>query len=308
MKHLLLCLLTLVGLKVSAQDDTIKKLKADAETGIKKDPNDTIPRIWRTGGTLGLNLSQGSLNNWAAGGDDFSLSINALINYYAFYKKDKHSWDNNIDFNLGYVRTTSLGSRKNDDRLDLLSKYGYALGPKLNLSGLFNFRTQFFKGYTYDGDSRTFSSEFLSPAYILLSPGLDYKPTTNLSIFVSPATVRWVIVRNDSLSSVGMYGVEPGKKSRTEFGAFLSANYLAELTKSVSYKGRLDLFSNYRREPKNIDLFMTNLFAVKLSRYLSATWNVDLIYDDDVRLFGPNNNSAGLQIKSLVGVGFLVKY
>ncbi|HYC27281.1 MAG TPA: DUF3078 domain-containing protein, partial [Chitinophagaceae bacterium] len=201
-----------------------------------------------------------------------------------------------------------LGSRKNDDRLDILSKYGYALTPKLNLSGLFNFRTQFFKGYTYSGDTRTFSSEFLSPAYILLSPGFDYKPTGNLSIFVSPVTVRWVIVQNDSLSAAGLYGVEPGKKSRAEIGAFLSANYVADISKSVSYKGRMDLFSNYRNKPKNIDLYMTNLFAVKLSRYLSATWSLDLVYDDDARLFGKNHNAPALQVKSLVGVGFLVKY
>ena len=44
-----------------------------------------------------------------------------------FIKKEKHSWDNTFDFNLGYVKTTSLGSRKNDDRFDLLSKYGYAI-------------------------------------------------------------------------------------------------------------------------------------------------------------------------------------
>jgi hypothetical protein len=308
MKHLLPCLLLLIGLRLSAQDETIKKLQSDASTAIKKDETDTIPKTWRTGGALGLTLSQGSLSNWAAGGDEFSLSLNAIVNYFAFYKKGKHSWDNNIDFLLGYVRTTSLGSRKNDDRFDILSKYGYALGPKLNLSGLFNFRTQFFKGYTYSGDTRTFSSEFLSPAYILVSPGLDYKPTANLSIFVSPATARWVIVRDDSLSAVGLYGVEPGKKSRTEVGAFLSASYIANLGKAVSYKGRLDLFSNYRDEPKNIDLFMTNLFAVKLSRYLSATWSLDLIYDDDVALFGKNKNAPALQVKSLVGVGFLVKY
>ncbi|MGB8191788.1 MAG: DUF3078 domain-containing protein, partial [Chitinophagaceae bacterium] len=202
----------------------------------------------------------------------------------------------------------TLGSRKNDDRIDLLSKYGYALGPKLNLSGLFNFRSQMFKGYTYTATTRTLSSSFLSPAYILLSPGLDYKPTANFSVFVSPATIRWVIVRNDSLSKAGLYGVKPGEKSRTEIGAFLSSTYIADLGKAVSYKGRLDLFSNYRDKPKNVDLFMTNLFAVKLSKYLSATWSLDLIYDDNVALFGKNRNSPALQVKSLVGVGFLVKY
>jgi len=41
---------------------------------------------------------------------------------------------------------------------------------------------------------------------------------------------------------------------------------------------------------------------------LSATWTLDLIYDDDAALFGKNKNSPALQIKSLIGVGFLLKY
>jgi hypothetical protein len=255
-----------------------------------------------------LNLSQSSLSNWAAGGDKFSLSLNSIFSAYAFYQKDKHSWDNTIDINFGYLRSTSLGSRKNDDRFDLLSKYGYAFSDKWNLSGLFNFRTQLANGYTYNDTGRVFSSSFLSPAYILLSFGMDFKPNANFSVFISPVTARWVIVTDDTLSSKGQYGVVPGKNSRSEFGAFLSANFIRDLNKTVSYKGRLDLFSNYKHNPEKIDVFMSNLLSIKLSKVLSATWNVDFIYDDDVRLFGSDGKSPAWQIKSLVGLGLLVKF
>jgi hypothetical protein len=53
---------------------------------------------------------------------------------------------------------------------------------------------------------------------------------------------------------------------------------------------------------------MTNTLSAKISKVLSATWSLDLIYDDDVKLFGDNKNSAALQVKSLVGVGLLVKF
>lgn len=299
-------LVTITGL--SAQDATVKSLKNEAEKTIKKDPADTTKKTWKKGGIYSLNLSQGSLSNWAAGGDEFSLAVNSLLSLYAFYKKDKHSWDNSFDFNLGYVRTTSLGSRKNDDRIDLLSKYGYAIAPKWNIAGLFNFRSQLFKGYTYPDNVKTFSSAFLSPAYVLLGPGIDYKPNDHFSIFLSPATARWVIVKDDTLAAKGLYGVKPGENSKLELGAFLTANYLKEFNKTLSYKGRLDLFSNYRHNPQNIDLFMSNILQAKLSKVLSATWNVDLIYDDDVRLFGDSGTSPALQIKSLVGIGLLVKW
>lgn len=307
-KNILLSLLFLFSLPAISQDQTVKSLKSESSKTIKKDAADTTKKLWKKGGLYSFNIGQGSLSNWAAGGDNFSLSVNSALNLFAFYQKGKDNWDNTLDFNLGYVKTTSLGSRKNDDRFDLLSKYGYTINPKLNISGLFNFRTQFFKGYSYSTNVRTLSSDFLAPAYILLSPGLDYKPAKNISIFVSPATLRWIIVKNDTLSAKGAYGVIPGTKSINEMGAFASINYLKEFNKYVTYKVKLDLFSNYKHKPQNVDLYMTNVLSAKLGKYFTMTWSVDMIYDDDVRLFGNNKTSPGLQLKSIFGAGFRVKF
>jgi hypothetical protein len=308
MKKILLITLSFATLFTQAQDETVKKLQADASKTIAKNPADTVPKTWRKGGLVNLNVAQSSLSNWAAGGDKFSLTLNCISNLYAFYKKGKHSWDNTLDFNLGYIRTTSLGNRKNDDRLDLMSKYGYSIAPKWNIAALFDFRTQFFNGYTYTDTSKVFSSALLSPAYILLGLGFDYKPNNHFSLFLSPATARWIIVKDDSLAAKGAYGVDPGKHTKSEIGAFVSANYLTDLNKTISYKGRLDLFSNYKHNPGKIDVFMTNLLAVKLTRVLALTWNLDLIYDDDVRLFGKNHDAPAWQVKSLVGLGLLLKF
>ena len=299
--------LLLASTMLHAQDETVKELSKEAARAIKKDPADTIPQVWRKGGIFSVNIAQSSLNNWAAGGDEFSLSLNNIISLFAFYKEDRHSWDNTFDFNYGFVRTTSLGNRKNDDRFDLFSKYGYAIAPKWNLAALGNFRTQFFKGYTYDDGVRTLSSDFLAPAYLLVGAGFDYKPNDAFSIYLSPLTARWTFVQNEALSAKGAYGVAPGEKTKSELGAFASANYIKAFNKVLAYKGRLDLFSNYKSNPQNIDLYMTNILSINFTRALSATWNVDFIYDDDVRLFGPNKTSPGLQVKSLIGVGLLLK-
>jgi len=308
MKTILLTVATFMVLSALAQDEKVTKLRSESERKIAKDPNDTIPKMWRTGGIYSLNLSQGSLSNWAAGGEDFSLALSSLLNLYAFYKKGKNSWDNTFDFNVGYVKTTSLGSRKNDDRFDLLSKYGHSISDKISASVLFNLRSQFLKGYTYPDNVKTFSSAFMSPGYVLLSVGFDYKPNKDLSIFFSPVTARWVIVRDTALSSKGVYGVTPGKKSNLEFGAFASISYLKEISKVLTYKSRLDLFSNYRHKPQNVDLYMTNALNVSIAKILTATWGLDLIYDDDAKLFGKNRNSPALQVRSLVGIGLMVKF
>jgi hypothetical protein len=308
MKKILLLALTFYAISSAAQDEDVKNLQKESGKTITKDPNDTIPKTWRTGGILSLNVTQGSLSNWSAGGEDFSLALNSLVSLYAFYKKGHHSWDNTFDFNLGYVKTTSLGARKNDDRFDLVSKYGHAISKKVNLALLFNVRSQFFDGYTYANDVRTFSSTFMAPGYVLLSAGIDYKPNKDLSIFFSPITARWVIVRDTSLSNKGLYGVDPGNKSILEFGAFASITYFKEINKVLTYKGRLDLFSNYRHNPQNVDLYMTNILSVKISKILSASWGLDMIYDDDAKLFGAGKTSPTLQVKSLVGIGLLLKF
>ena len=306
--HLLIGCLFFTTL-VYGQDPSLKKLKDESLRAIKKAEEDTAFHKWNLGGMFNVNVAQGSLTNWAAGGDEFSLSINSLFSLYGFYKEGRHSWDNTFDLNFGYISTTSLGNRKNDDRIDFLSKYGYSITPKLNLASLFNFRSQLFKGYTYPTDStKELSSNFLSPANILLSLGLNYKPSAAFSVFVSPVTTRWILVKDDSLSAKGVYGVKPGEHSKSELGAFLTANFTNDFNKVVAYKSRIDLFSNYKNKPQNIDIFWTNLLAVKLTKVLSVSWNVDLIYDDDVRIFGKDGNDPAAQIKSIIGIGLMFKF
>lgn len=310
-KNLLILLLSSFVISVHAQDATVKNLKADAAKEIKKDAADTAVKTWKTGGLFNLNVNQGTLSNWAAGGDKSTFSLTSFLNLYAFYKKGKHSWDNNLDLAYGMVNTTSLGQRKADDRIDLLSKYGYEVAPKWYLSGLVNLRTQFADGFAYPSeDGKVKTSGFFAPAYLLASIGMDFKPNDNFSLFMSPITSRWVIVNDDSLSSVGAFGVTPGKKSVNEIGAYLSVNYFKNISANATFKTRLDLFSNYKHEPQNIDIFWTNVLAVKVTKFINMSLNVDMIYDNDVKTVNKDGTPGGpkLQLKELMGIGLAYKF
>lgn len=311
MKRYLLTVLCLVFFcNLSAQDRTVKELKKEAQRKIEKDKNDTIPDTWKKGGLFNLNINQGSLSNWSAGGDKFSFSLNAFVNLFAHYKKEKHAWDNSVDMAYGIVNTTSLGNRKSSDRIDYTSKYGYALNKHLNLALLANARTQFANGYSFTKssmgkDSATLTSKTFTPAYVLVSPGLDYKPSDNFSLFLSPVTARWIIVTDDFLKP--MYGVPPDQKSRNEFGAFASANYQQKLTENINFKSKLDLFSNYKSNPQNVDIFWSNVFSAKVARYINFTVNVDFIYDDDTQNVEMDKGPAP-QILQLMGIGFAYQF
>jgi Protein of unknown function (DUF3078) len=290
----------------TAQDLVVAKLRSETSRNIKKEVDSTYWN-WKTGGLYNFNLSQSSLSNWAAGGDNFNMALTSYFNYFAFYQKPRHNWDNNVDVNLGFMQSTSLGGRKNDDRVDVLSKYGYKIDSsgQLYLSGLFNFRSQFFDGYNFSGTNANFTSSFLSPAYVILSAGVDYKPDNELSIFFSPLTSRSTIVLNNKLSQQGKYGVDTGKHVYRETGLFVTINYNKTIAPNITYKGRADFFSNYYQKPENVNFYMTNLFMFKIHKNFSATYSLDMMYDDKIRIFGPNKTSPGLQLKSIIGIGYV---
>jgi len=294
----------------SAQDVTVKDLKKDATKTIGKDDKDTTTQTWKRGGIFSLNVNQGSLSNWSAGGDKFSLSVNAFLNTYAFYKKGKNSWDNNLDLAYGILKTTSLGNRKSADRIDLTSKYGYGVSEKWSAAVLGNVRSQFVKGYAYDKtpagvEFSTVTSKTFMPAYVLLSLGTDYKPNADFSLFLSPVTARWIIAGDATIGP--LYGIPIGKKSKNEYGAFLSANYLKQISENVNYKGKLDLFSNYKSNPQNVDVFFSNVLTAKVSKYINFSLNLDIIYDDDTKNTDAAKGPAP-QILQLMGIGFAYKF
>jgi hypothetical protein len=217
-KIILSVVLNLLMIAAFAQDSSIKGLQNESNRKLEDDT--AFKSGWKNGGLFTLNVAQGSLSNWQGGGDKSSFSAIGFLNLFARKREGKNLWDNTLDLGYGYINTTSLGSRKSD----------YQLSKKWYAGTLFNFRSQFAPGYTYEKaangtEIKTLTSKFLAPAYILLSLGFDFRPVNYFSIFISPVTERWILVNDDFLSSIGAYGVEPGKKSKNELGAFLSAEF-----------------------------------------------------------------------------------
>ncbi len=300
MKKLLFVSVMFIAFKLSAQDQQIKDIQSTASKKVEDDTSHK--KGWKTGLLVNLGLAQGNSSNWAAGAETNSFSVNAYLNLHANLKSEKNVWTNNLDLFYALITTTSQGTRKNDDRIDFFSKYTYKLSKTWGVGAVGNFRTQFSDGYDYNKTPKERTSSFMAPGYMTLAPGVDWTPTEHFSVFISPFSGRWTYVGIDSLT--GRYGLDPGKNWRSEAGAYLTAAFNKEIFKNVFYKGRLDLYSNYLDgKAKNVDVFWTNLFALKVNKFLTVTYNFDLIYDDDVRIFGPNNDAPRTQVKSLLSVG-----
>ena len=61
--------------------------------------------------------------------------------------------------------------------------------------------------------------------------------------------------------------------------------------KIISYNGRLDLISNYEHNPQNLDITMNNMFTAKVSKIITASLGLNLVYDDDLKILKPNHGS-----------------
>lgn len=280
-----------------AQDPTVKELQ-DART--KKEAKSLDSNGWKKSGTFILNISQGALSNWVAGGEDNTLGLNGLFNYSVNLRQNRHTWDNYFDLALGFQNATSFDKyRKIDDRIDITSKYGYQLTSHWYASLLFNFNSQFLEGYDYSTDPITKISNFLTPGKIILSPGMNYKTASRFSFFISPVSARWVTKLDEDFYHESKFGVDSAQKINTEFGAYVSVTYKADISKWATYTGRVDLYSNYLRNPQNVDFLMTNLLTMKFNKIFAANISLDMIYDDDVK--------KRLQLKEVLGIGLTIK-
>lgn len=263
---------------------------------------------WKRGGAMSINLNQVSLSNWAAGGEN-AVGFNLQFSYFANYKKERHLWNNRLEMDYGLNKTKSDGSKKTNDKLYVSSIYGYELRKNLYLSGLLNFQTQFAKGYDYSTDPRTYISRFMSPGYLLVGGGLTWTPKKWFTATFTPATWRGTFVTSKILSDEGQFGVTPGKHLFSEFGANLLLEAKYEFLKNMTIFSRLNLYSNYLKDPQNIDVNWEVQLNMAINQWFAAIITTNMIYDDNTKILQKDGTKGPrLQFKEALGVGFQVRF
>jgi hypothetical protein len=271
---------------------------------------------WKFGGTGTNTFSQSYYEFWSAGGQN-ALALNTLLNLFLDYSNNLTEWENNLDVAYGFSYQDfdddgKKEDRKIDDRLGFSSKLGRKSGvnSKLFYTGLVNFRTQMARGYKYEDEGKNFVSEFMSPAYLNLSTGIDYKPNKKISIYLAPFSGKFTFVTNDSLIKRGAFGVEPGRNHKSELGGFFKGAYKDEVIKNVDLSTKLELFASYLEDPAAIDVNWEVLITMKINEYLSANINTVLVYDEDIDAINSDDgvHNPRVQFKEVFGVGLSFKF
>lgn len=264
---------------------------------------------WKVSGQASVNLSQISFSNWIGGGKN-SVSGVGLFDLNAIYEKGKIQWNNTFKSGYGLLKEEDDQVVKTDDKLELNSKLGVQMkNEHLLYSSYVNFLTQFANGYKYPNTTDKISTLF-APAYLTLATGFDYQPSENFSLFFTPVSGKFTFVTDDELSAAGAFGVEPGKKSRAEFGATLKSEFKTPVVKNVDLATSLTLFSNYFNNPQNIDVNWDIALNMKINDFLSANLLTNLVYDHDILIPVDDEGNTGrrVQLKQLFGVGLSYKF
>jgi len=280
---------------------------------------DSIPDGWKSEAQAELLFSQSAFNNEWQGGGTSNVASNINYNQELNYKRDKLHWDTKLIANLGLNATRGQRFiRKTSDRLELNSIVGSRIAQsRFYWSGLFNFRTQFLPGYRFFEEElmdtatslpekieqREKITNFFSPAYLQIGPGILWKKSDDFTLNFAPITSRFIFVSGDFTrvqpdeieNFTPYFGVAANETVRFELGASLSAYYKEELLKNIIVENTLNLYSDYLEKTKNVDLDYTLNVNMQVNKFITTNFAMQLIYDE--------NAISGLQVRQVLGVG-----
>jgi len=281
------------------------------------------PDLWKFKTDLSYLLSQGVVSNWAKGGESnisSVLDVTSALNYNN--KVTKVNSATSARFALGLQASGKYGGiRKNLDIFEINSKINHKAFGKFDLSGIFQFKSQFLPGYTYPNDTTSILvSKFFNPATFILGYGLEYKPDKNTSISFSPLSYKGTFVNDTANINQTKYGIAADKRSKNELGAYLTINSKLVLFEKINMSNRIQLFSNFLSKPQNVDVDWEMIATMPLNWFTDLRVNTHLIYDDNTLLpvfdrgepvlgtDGKQKKAPMVQFKELLGVSFVFKF
>ena len=147
------------------------------------------PSPWSCTGVVGLNASATGLVNWAAGGNNNVNGV-AFGKVRLLYNENNLSWETNLnlEYGLSYIDQKNDAFQKSSDVIDFSTKFGWQFHKAWYLTAAAGFKSQMAFGRAYDGTEAVdpIISKFLSPSYTDISVGIDWKPNSIFSLYLSP--------------------------------------------------------------------------------------------------------------------------
>ena len=312
-----------------AQDDVQKAAAAAAMYNTQPEQTAAAkPVYWKNSVEFSLGFNQTGLFNWAAGGNN-TVTLAAGVDAKADYKKDLLNWTNRLQMNYGFLWSSDKQGllQKSNDRIKFESKLAYKTGKdsKWNYTASLDFRSQFAPGYSsYEEIEGQWIgkevSSALSPGYVDLALGMQWKPNDWFDLNLSPLDAGVVICTNDLFrEAYGMKPIDPDDKLKGyhsalfQLGAQLKANVALNINDRFKYETQLVLFYDYLYDytadnTSNFPIRVNwdNKISLQVAKYFKVsldTWN---IFDPLVVFYNqdPAVGTHKVQLKEFFAVSF----
>lgn len=270
---------------------------------------------WTTIGKVYTGITETFINDyWSKGGKSSASSLSTL-KYSANYSKNKFKWENNADVKLGFVYYLDDDSdapfNKTSDNFELNSRFGFEAFKEWYYSGEANFKTQLLSDV--DDDPEVLKSTLLSPAYLTFSGGFDYKPNRNMSIFLSPLSLKTTFVVNPRVDET-RYGLDEGKSRKSRMGLTGRLKYSKEVLEDINIETKNNVFINFGNKDGEWQFFKMPDFDsetsidFKVNQFVTTQINFHFIYDKEVESSwtddsGVEQKGTRLQVKQYLTIG-----
>ena len=248
---------------------------------------ESAPSPWSCTGVVGLNASATGLVNWAAGGNNNVNGV-AFGKVRLLYNENDLSWETNLnlEYGLSYIDQKADPFQKSSDVIDFKTKFGWQFHKAWYLTAAAGFKSQFAFGKAYDGTDADdpIISKFLSPSYTDISVGIDWKPNSIFSLYLSPVagqiTTAYV---GDAVEKAhpglreqmqDKYGTWAYKKGSNEI---IRKNFKAEL--GLSFKGNI----NYTYKDLKV--------ITSVGLFTPYAWDKNEVFDDQDKFIGYRDNN-----------------
>lgn len=308
----------------------------------------TTEKAWTTGAGIGLDAAQLLQINPRVGAGQNRLGFGGAVTAFGNYRRGRLAWDNAAGWQFGVQRLGSgvvaqggdqrIPFQKAIDLIQIDSKVGYQASEtsKWFYAANANFITQLTPTYLgtaefpgnfltdISGANAVPQARFMSPGQLTLSTGIDYKPNDHWSLYFSPLAGRFIIVANDDIVLLGVHGnpvekdadgnIVSAENVDAQLGSLLRLAYTNKfLGDKLTYTSAIQLFSNYLREPQNVDLqFWNNDVAMEIFKGFQLALSLNMYYDHDILVqitdYDAPNGVSGLGRRLSLTQQLLLKY
>ena len=274
----------------------VEKANAENEFRVLK------PNFWKKTAAASMQFSQYSISdNWYQGGESTNALLSELRLTANYDDRQRGEFENSLEIKIGFITAPSdtvHSYKTNADLFRLNSKLGVRAIKNLYYTIAAGFKTQFFPNYRTNTNDMI--SNFLSPAQLDISVGMDYKLERSkykLSLMGAPFSYNFVYISNDDIINPSSFNVEPGHTSANLFGSKITANLDWKIAKNISYLTKSEYFTTYDK----VIASWENTFNFQLNRYLSTKLFIHARYDDGVTL--TEENDTYFQLKEMLTFG-----